>query len=95
MEHNKDRTQQHQFNGELPLQEHMVQREYYHMNTTHVILNNWCTLQCSITQQSQFWTNSLPNKVFLFLSVLVKLHYRESLDVHLRLSVSTAFQSKR
>ena len=36
MEHNKDRTQQHQFNGELPLQEHMVQREYYHMNTTHV-----------------------------------------------------------
>ena len=37
MEHNKDRTQQHQFNGELPLQEHMGQREYDHMNTRHVI----------------------------------------------------------
>ena len=26
MEHDKDRTQQHQFNGESPLQEHMVLR---------------------------------------------------------------------
>ena len=37
MERDKDRTQQHQFNGELPLLEHMVQREYDHMNTRHVI----------------------------------------------------------
>lgn len=37
MEHDKDRMQQHQFNGELPLQEHMVQREYDHMNTRYVI----------------------------------------------------------